>query len=109
MGHDGTLRLCSSLWHPDYVADVRREPLGAAWRRLAAKARAARTSDAAYLDLCGACSLTDLCLYCPAHIYLENGSLTRPIDDFCAAAKSRAGAFGEAPGEGDRAGAKKNS
>ena len=109
VGHDGTLRLCSSLWHPDYVADVRREPLGAAWRRLAANARGLRTSDAAYLDLCGACSLTDLCLYCPAHIYLESGSLTRPVDDFCATAQARADAFGEAPAEGENAGLQENS
>ena len=107
VGWDGSLRLCSSLCHPDYVADVRREPLAVAWRRLASNARTARTRDAAYLDLCGACGLTDLCLYCPAHAYLENGSLTRPIDDFCATAKARARAFGETPAEADGAGAEK--
>jgi radical SAM protein with 4Fe4S-binding SPASM domain len=96
VGYDGSLRLCSSLWHPDYVADVRREPLAAAWRRLASKARAARTRDAAYLELCAQCKLTDLCLYCPAHAYLENGSLTQPVDDFCATALARARVFGEA-------------
>jgi radical SAM protein with 4Fe4S-binding SPASM domain len=103
VGYDGLLRLCSSLWHPDYVADVRREPLAAAWRRLVSRARTARTRDAAYLNLCAVCRLTDLCLYCPAHLYLENGSLTQPIDDFCVAARARARTFGDAPAEGSGA------
>ncbi len=109
MGHDGSLRLCSSLWHPDFVADVRREPLAAAWRRLVASAGAARASDPAYLETCAVCSLADLCLWCPAHAYLENGSLTTLVDDFCTAAHARERVFGEPAGEGDDAGNKKNS
>jgi radical SAM protein with 4Fe4S-binding SPASM domain len=109
IGYDGLLRLCSSLWHPDYVADVRREPLAAAWRRLVSKARAARTRDVAFLERCGVCRLTDLCLYCPAHLYLENGSLTQPTDDFCEGARARALVFGEAPREDDGAGLQENS
>ena len=100
VGHDGSLRLCSALWHPDYVADIRREPVATAWRRLLAAARAARTADAAYLDRCAACGLVDLCLWCPAHAYLEIGSLTTPIDDFCDAAHARASAFGDPAAEG---------
>jgi radical SAM protein with 4Fe4S-binding SPASM domain len=95
VGWDGSLRLCSSLWHPDYVADIRREPLAVAWRRLASTARAARTRDAAYFETCATCGLVDLCLWCPAHAYLEIGSLTRPVDEFCAAAHARARAFGD--------------
>ena len=109
VGHDGSLRLCSSLWHPDYVADVRREPLAVAWQRLASRARAARTREAAFLDLCAVCRLTDLCLYCPAHLYLENGSLTRPIDDYCTAARARARVFGNAPAEDSGAAQQDNS
>jgi radical SAM protein with 4Fe4S-binding SPASM domain len=90
VGYDGSLRLCSSLWHPDFVADVRCEPLAVAWRRLVATARAARSRDAAYLEACAACRLADLCLWCPAHAYLEVGSLSAPIDGFCAIAHARA-------------------
>jgi len=93
LGHDGSLRLCSSLWHPDFVADVRREPLAVAWRRIVGNARAARSRDAAYLEACAACRLADLCLWCPAHAYLEVGSLSAPIDGFCTVAHARAEAF----------------
>jgi radical SAM protein with 4Fe4S-binding SPASM domain len=105
VGHDGSLRLCSALWHPDYVADVRREPVAAAWRRLLLAASAARTADPAYLDRCAACGLVDLCLWCPAHAYLEIGSLTSPIDDFCDAAHARARVFGDPDADGYGAGA----
>lgn len=109
VGHDGLLRLCSSLWHPDYVADLRREPLAAAWRRLMSKVHSARTRDVAFLERCAVCKLTDLCLYCPAHLYLENGSLTHPTDDLCVGARARARVFGEPSLEGDGAGDEKKS
>ena len=109
VGYDGSLRLCSALWHPDYVADVRREPVAAAWRRLLAAAGAARTADPAYLDRCAACGLVDLCLWCPAHAYLESGSLTAPIDDFCDVAHARARVFGDPDAEGYGAGVRPNS
>lgn len=109
VGYDGSLRLCSALWHPDYVADVRREPVAAAWRRLLSAVGAARTADAAYLDRCAACGLVDLCLWCPAHAYLESGSLTAPIDDFCDVAHARARVFGDPDAEGYGAGVRPNS
>jgi radical SAM protein with 4Fe4S-binding SPASM domain len=109
VGHDGSLRLCSALWHPDYVADVRAEPVAAAWRRLVAAVGAARTGDAAYLERCASCGLVDLCLWCPAHAYLETGSLTTPIDDFCDVAHARERAFGDPAAEGDGADADSNS
>ena len=101
VGHDGSLRLCSSLWHPDFVGDVRREPLAPAWRRLLTKARAARSRDAAHLERCAVCGLVDLCLWCPAHAYLEVGSLTQPIDEFCDAAHDRARVFGDPAVQGN--------
>jgi len=89
IGHEGSLRLCSSLWHPDFVADLRKERLADAWRRLAAAAVAARVDDAAFLSSCGPCAIADLCLWCPAHAYLEHGSLTAFVDEFCATAHAR--------------------
>ena len=109
VGHDGSLRLCSALWHPDYVADVRAEPVAVAWRRLVAAVGAARTDDAAYLARCASCGLVDLCLWCPAHAYLETGSLTTPIDDFCDVAHARERAFGDPAAEADGADADSNS
>ena len=89
VGHDGSLRLCSSLWHPDFVADVRAEPLAVAWRRLAMAAAEARSSDPGFLSTCSPCTIADLCLWCPAHAYLEHGSLTEVVDHFCATAHAR--------------------
>ena len=109
VGSDGSLRLCSALWHPDYVADIRREPVAAAWRRLVAAVGAARTSDPAYLERCAACGLVDLCLWCPAHADLEIGSLTTPIDDFCDVAHARERAFGDPSTEDYGAGVGPNS
>lgn len=95
VGHDGSLRLCSSLWHPDFVADVRAEPLADAWRRLVAAAAGACVDDEAFLRSCGPCAIADLCLWCPAHAYLEHGSLTAFVDEFCAVAHARVRAAGE--------------
>jgi radical SAM protein with 4Fe4S-binding SPASM domain len=95
VGHEGSLRLCSSLWHPDFVADVRSEPLATAWRRLAVAGAEARTTDPEFLRTCGPCRTAELCLWCPAHAYLEHGSLTGIVDDFCAAAHARARAAAE--------------
>jgi radical SAM protein with 4Fe4S-binding SPASM domain len=95
VGHEGSLRLCSSLWHPDFVADVRREPLADAHRRLTAAAVAARAHDDAYAGSCGSCRLANLCLWCPAHAYLETGSLSAFVEEFCADAHARADAAGE--------------
>ena len=95
VGHEGSLRLCSSLWHPDFVADVRKERLADAWQRLVAVAADAHVDDDAFLRSCGSCAIADLCLWCPAHAYLEHGSLTAFVDDFCAAAQARVRAAGD--------------
>jgi radical SAM protein with 4Fe4S-binding SPASM domain len=98
VGHEGSFRLCAGLWHADYVGDVRKESLAAAWRRLMPAARQLRSRDAIYLGTCAVCPIIDLCLWCPAHADLETGSLDESVDYFCAAAHARAevaGGLGE--------------
>lgn len=89
VGHNGSFRLCSALWDPDFVADLRREPLAAAWERLVPAARTRRSRSRTYLETCAVCALADLCRWCPAHADLETGSLDELVDYFCAAAHAR--------------------
>ncbi len=89
----GVFRLCSSLWHPDCLYNLRRGSLGAAWERLAPRVRALTSQNREFLEKCRACPLVNLCLWCPAHAYLETGSLDAWVDYFCRVAQARAGAL----------------
>jgi radical SAM protein with 4Fe4S-binding SPASM domain len=89
VAYDGTFRLCSSLWHPDCVYDLRQGDLHDAWENLVRRVRVMRTENAELLTTCGACSYTNLCLWCPAHAHLETGDLDGPTPYFCAVAQAR--------------------
>jgi radical SAM protein with 4Fe4S-binding SPASM domain len=96
VGYDGTFRLCSSLWHPECIADLRRVSLADAWSQLVPRVRALRSEKAVYRGSCGVCRLAGLCLWCPAHAYLERGVLDEPVEYFCETAHARAAlAMGE--------------
>jgi radical SAM protein with 4Fe4S-binding SPASM domain len=97
VGYDGTFRLCSSLWHPECISDLRRVSLAEAWSTLVPAVRALRSENAAYRKACGSCQLTNLCLWCPAHAYLESGALDAPVEYFCETAHARAEAAGRNP------------
>ncbi|MDD8025297.1 MAG: radical SAM protein [Acidobacteriota bacterium] len=90
IGWDGTFRLCSSLWHPDCVFDARRGSLVEAWRDFVPRVRSMRSLSRPLAGECGACTLIDLCLWCPAHAHLETGRLDGKIEAFCRAARARA-------------------
>lgn len=90
----GVFRLCSSLWHPDCIYDLRRESLRAAWERLVPRVRECRSQKREFLEKCRACPLVNLCLWCPAHAYLETGSLDAWVEYFCQVAQVRARALG---------------
>jgi len=49
-----------------------------------------------YLEKCRSCAIVNLCLWCPAHSYLETGELDSPIEYFCQVARARAAAIREA-------------
>ena len=89
VAYDGTFRLCSSLWHPDCIYDLRRGDLRDAWENLVHRVRAMRTENAELLKTCGSCSYTNLCLWCPAHAHLETGDLEGATPYFCAVAHAR--------------------
>jgi len=87
---NGLFRLCPALWHPDCVYDLKTESLTDAWNHFAPRVRNMRANRKAYSDQCGACQLVNLCMWCPAHAFLETGKLDQPVDSFCRSAQARA-------------------
>jgi radical SAM protein with 4Fe4S-binding SPASM domain len=90
VGPEGLLRPCLSLHHPEFLYDLRKGGLADAWKRFLPQVLT-RTSDRReYLEKCGKCPLVNLCLWCPAHAYLETGELDSPVPSFCRVAEARA-------------------
>jgi radical SAM protein with 4Fe4S-binding SPASM domain len=89
VGYDGKLRLCSSLWHPSTVYDLRHGSLPEAWREFIPRVREMRSDRIEFLDNCRLCSIVNLCLWCPAHAYFETGEMDAPVDYFCRVAHAR--------------------
>ena len=90
LGHDGRFRLCSSLSHPDCTYDLRKGTLADAWKEFVPKVRDMRSNRAEFLDTCRTCPIINLCLWCPAHAYLETGELDSHVPYFCQVAYARA-------------------
>jgi radical SAM protein with 4Fe4S-binding SPASM domain len=89
ISYDGKLRLCSSLCHPDCTYDLRQGSLKEAWNDFIPKIRDMRSDDKAFLETCRVCPIINLCLWCPAHAYLETGRLDGSVSYFCEVAKAR--------------------
>jgi len=87
---EGYFRLCSSLWHPDCVYDLKKGTLAEAWNKLVPKVRAMSSSNPEFLEKCRGCPIVNLCLWCPAHAYLESGRLDACSEYFCQVAHARA-------------------
>jgi len=90
VGYDGFFRLCSSLCHPDCVFDLKKGTVKDAFEDFTLKVRDMRSNRKEFLDRCRKCAIINLCLWCPAHSYLETGELDTPIEYFCDVAKARA-------------------
>lgn len=90
VSYDGYFKLCSSLSHPDCVYDLKRGNLEDAYQKFALKVRDMRSDNKEFLAKCRKCPIINLCLWCPAHSYLENGRLDVPVEYFCAVAHARA-------------------
>lgn len=85
----GYYRLCSSLWHPDCMADLRKTTVRQARQALVPKVRSMQSSDPEFIKNCGACALVNLCIWCPAHAFLETGHMDKPCRYFCEVAERR--------------------
>ncbi|MFC1714683.1 radical SAM protein [Candidatus Poribacteria bacterium] len=92
IGHNGFLRLCASLCHPDYVYDLRKGSLIDAWRDLLPQVRNMRSNRKEFVEKCQRCQLINICLWCPANAYVETGEMDVPVDYFCKMAHARAAA-----------------
>ncbi|MCX6844804.1 MAG: radical SAM protein [candidate division WOR-3 bacterium] len=91
VSYDGRFRLCSSLWHPDTVYDdLRHGTLAEAWTQHIPRVRDLRSSREEFLKRCRVCPIINLCLWCPAHSYLETGEMDTVVDYFCRVAHARA-------------------
>ncbi len=90
VSYDGLFRLCSSLWHPDCVYDLRTGALKDAGQNFVPKVRDMRSRRKEFAERCRPCPIVNLCLWCPAHSHLETGELDSPIDYFCEVAHARA-------------------
>jgi radical SAM protein with 4Fe4S-binding SPASM domain len=93
LGWNGLFRLCSSLCQPDCVYDLKTGNLGEAWHSFVPGVRDMRSTRKEFLDRCRACPLFNLCMWCPAHAYLETGEIDLPVDFFCEVAHARAEAI----------------
>ncbi|HPW16906.1 MAG TPA: radical SAM protein [Candidatus Aminicenantes bacterium] len=90
VGPEGLFRPCLSLHHPDFLFDLRKGGLAEAWNEFLPR-RLTRTSDRPeFLEKCAKCPVVNLCLWCPAHAYLETGELDSPVEAFCRVAEARA-------------------
>jgi radical SAM protein with 4Fe4S-binding SPASM domain len=90
IGPEGLLRPCLSLHHPDFLYDLKKGSLAGAWTRFVPEVLKRETNRREYLEKCGACPVVNLCLWCPAHAYLETGELDLPVEAFCRIAHARA-------------------
>jgi radical SAM protein with 4Fe4S-binding SPASM domain len=93
VGYDGTFRLCFSLWAPGTTVDLRQVSLREAWENLVPAVRDLRSDDPLFLKTCRKCPLVNLCIWCPAHAYLETGAMDGETPYFCQVAHARAAAL----------------
>lgn len=93
VGYEGQFRLCSSLWAPGTTYDLRRGTLREAWDKFVPRVRDMRSQRREFLERCRRCPIINLCLWCPAHSYLETGAMDMPVDYFCRVARARAAAL----------------
>jgi len=95
VSYNGLFRLCSSLWHPDCVYDLKRGTLREAWETFVPQVRQMRSGSKEFLDKCRGCPIVNFCMMCPAHADLEAGAMDRWVEYFCRVAHARVEIFGK--------------
>ena len=90
IAHDGYFHLCFSLRHPACIYNLRKGNLMDAWQNFVPKIRRMKSTRSEFIEQCSVCPIINLCLWCPAHAYLETGELDVPVDYFCNVARARA-------------------
>lgn len=87
---EGKLKLCSSLNKAELMYDLRQGSVKDAWDNFIPRIREIKSSRVEYLEKCQSCNLRNLCMWCPAHAFLETGELDCYVPYYCEIAKSRA-------------------
>lgn len=93
IGHNGYVRVCPALWHPETIFDLRKFTLKDCWNNLISRIVDIKSDKKEFVDNCRDCSLFDICLWCPANAFLEEGEMDTHIDYFCKLAHARHNAF----------------
>jgi len=93
LSYDGMFRLCSSLWHPDTLYDLKKGTLSNAWQGLVPQVRNIRSLRQPNVEACQNCHLVNLCMWCPGNAYLETENLDMPVEYFCKLAHARKAAL----------------
>jgi len=65
VSYDGFFRLCSSLWQPDCICDLKKITLAEAWHNFIPKVRDMRSNRSEFLEKCRKCPIINLCIWCP--------------------------------------------
>ena len=83
VSYNGVFRLCDSLWTPGTTYDLRKGTLRQAWFDFVPRVLNLRSQNPAFLQTCRVCPIINLCLSCPAHVYLETGEMDWETPYFC--------------------------
>ena len=89
VSYDGKFRLCSSLWAPETIYDLRHGTLAEAWHDFVPRVRNLRSTREELAVTCRVCPLVNICLWCPAHAHLETGAMDGSTPYFCSVAHAR--------------------
>lgn len=93
VSYDGFFRLCSSLWHPECIYDLKKGSVLEAYEVFSPKVKEMRSGNKEFIEKCRRCPIINLCLWCPAHSHLETGKMDTPVEYFCKVAHLRAEAI----------------
>ncbi len=89
----GFFRVCSSLWQKDCVYNLRKGTLADAWGKTVPAVLDKRSDSREFMEKCRRCPIVNLCLWCPAHAYLEARKMDAWVPYFCEVAHARAAAI----------------
>ena len=92
---NGWLRPCPSLWHPDYIYDLKKGSLKEAWEVFVPRSLANGNIIPRVPVTCFTCKLRHICMWCPAHAFLESGQINVHVQVpyFCDVAHKRSALF----------------
>jgi len=94
VSYDGKLKLCSSLCNPAFVYDLRVKgnKIKNGLEKLLPLVYGLRSTNREFIARCCECKISNLCISCPAHAWLETDMMDEPVDYFCKVAHARASA-----------------